>query len=113
MKKFWRFIKSIHKDHIGIAPLKVHGNNIVDPIEKAQALNNQFGSVFSQHQNVPQNLLPTTSPYKKSPDIIFTEAGVLKLLQNLKEHKAPGPDKIGPRVLKELASQLAPILTVI
>lgn len=46
-------------------------------------------------------------------DITITEPGVLKLLQTLKIHKAPGPDGISPRVLKELAPSIAPMLTMI
>ena len=35
---------------------------------------------------------------------------VKKILENLKTNKAAGPDGIHPRILKELASELAPIL---
>jgi hypothetical protein len=34
-------------------------------------------------------------------DIQITEEQVTKLLKNLNPHKAPGPDNITPRVLKE------------
>jgi hypothetical protein len=37
-------------------------------------------------------------------DIQITEEGATKLLKNLNPHKAPGPDNIAPRVLKELAT---------
>jgi hypothetical protein len=36
-----------------------------------------------------------------------------ELLLSLNPSKAPGPDKIKPRVLKELATEIAPILTII
>ena len=39
--------------------------------------------------------------------------GVKKLLSNLQPGKAPGPDNLSPRVLKELADEIAPILTII
>ena len=45
--------------------------------------------------------------------IQITEEGVTKLLKNLNPHKAPGPDNITPRVLKELATHISPILTII
>ncbi len=35
------------------------------------------------------------------------------MLERLKPHKAMGPDEVGHRVLKELSSTIAPILTVI
>ena len=47
------------------------------------------------------------------PDIEFTEIGVLKLLQILNPYKANGPDKIHPRILKELAIEIAPSLNLI
>ena len=43
----------------------------------------------------------------------ITVNGVTKLLQNLKPHKAPGPDNIKPLVMKETASTIAPALTAI
>jgi hypothetical protein len=38
---------------------------------------------------------------------------VEKLLKNLNPHKAAGPDNIRPMVLKELASEISPILSII
>ena len=46
-------------------------------------------------------------------DIFVTTKGVEKLLKNLNPNKATGPDGISPRVLKEFASEIAPILTII
>jgi hypothetical protein len=39
------------------------------------------------------------------------EKGVLKLLQNLKVHKAAGPDTISPRLLNSLAIVITPAIT--
>ena len=47
------------------------------------------------------------------PDIVFKENGITKLLANLNPHKAAGPDNIMPRVPKELAMEISPILTLI
>jgi hypothetical protein len=47
------------------------------------------------------------------PDIVFKENGITKLLANLNPHKAAGQDDIMPRVLKELAIEISPILTLI
>ena len=47
------------------------------------------------------------------PEIQVNEPGILKLLQNLKPHKAGGPDNIKPIILKQLAIEIAPILTFI
>ena len=47
------------------------------------------------------------------PDIEFHENGVKKLLDKLKINKAQGPDNIHPRILNEMSSAIAPILTMI
>jgi hypothetical protein len=46
-------------------------------------------------------------------DITVTCEGIAKLLLNLNPNKEAGPDEIKPRVLKELATEIAPILTII
>ena len=45
------------------------------------------------------------------PEIQVNEPGILKLLQNLIPHKAGGPDNIKPIIIKQLAIEIAPILT--
>ena len=47
------------------------------------------------------------------PNFVITTGGVEKLLRNLDPAKAPGPDEISPIVLRELAKEIAPILTII
>ena len=39
--------------------------------------------------------------------------GVAKLLYGLNVHKAPGPDGLNARVLKECSTQISPILALI
>ena len=46
-------------------------------------------------------------------EITVDPKGVLKLLNSLNIHKAPGPDGLSARVLKECSSEIAPILTLI
>lgn len=47
------------------------------------------------------------------PNIDISARGVLKLLTSLKPTKAAGPDAIKLVVLKELANEIAPIVTAI
>ena len=47
------------------------------------------------------------------PEITISVNGVLKLLSNLKPHKAAGPDNIRPLVLQNLRQQIAPILSLL
>ena len=46
-------------------------------------------------------------------EITVDPNGVLKLFINLKIHKAPGPDGLSAKVLKECSSEIAPILAFI
>ncbi|KAI8477892.1 hypothetical protein Bbelb_443780, partial [Branchiostoma belcheri] len=45
--------------------------------------------------------------------VTISEPGVRKLLQNLNPRKAPGPDGLSPRLLRELAVELSPALTLL
>ena len=117
-KKFYTFIKHKKTDPTGIKTLKKNGSTITDSEQKADLLNNHFHSVFL-HQ-IPMKLSALceyiTNLFQNKendmPDIRVTEKGVLKLLQALNISKAAGPDGIRPRVLKELSTELAPILTL-
>ena len=51
--------------------------------------------------------------YQSMQEIDITEEGVHKLLRNLNPRKASGPDQVPARLLKELADELAPLLTIV
>jgi hypothetical protein len=57
------------------------------------------------------NSTTTQHPNMKSFDI--TCNGITKLLKQLNPYKAPGPDNISPRILKELATDISPLLQLI
>ena len=44
---------------------------------------------------------------------MFSVAGIEKQLNNLQPHKAAGPDAIPPRILRDLAKELAPSLAIL
>lgn len=111
-KKFWTYIKNNKTDKSDVAPLKDNGLLHSDPKQKAQILNKQFHSVFNQDVPLNEHILPKSS-YPEMNNINITEKGVLKLLKNLKPHKAPGPDNITPMIYRELAEEIAPCLTKI
>ena len=70
-----------------------------DSSQKAEILNDQFQSVYTaeDHKNFPDKG-KSTIPTMKKINIHFVHAnGVLKLLKNLKVHKATGPDNIPSR----------------
>ena len=109
-KKFWTYIKSLHKDDTGIPPLEVNSVVITDSKQKAEALNRQFQSVFTAESSsdLPDKGI---SPFSTMPQIQISEDGIKKQLQDLNVHKAIGPDNIPARFLKETSYIIAPILT--
>ena len=91
----------------GSRTLQLHS----DSQSKANILLRQFKSVFTRTTT-------TTLPNLKPPPahiqpITITAPGVAKLLRDLKVSKAPGPDGIPNVVLKTLADNIAPSLTLI
>ena len=108
-KPFWRYIKSKRQDNVDVSPLKDHGKLVSDTKSKIRLLLNQFKSVFTVDDGSP---MPETT--KKSlphiDPITVTTDGVAKLLRDLNASKAPGPDNIPSRVLKQCAEQIAPEL---
>ena len=103
----------LHKhDHLGVALLE-EGNIIYcDPIQQANILNRQFTSAFTDDAKTSlQDHRP--SPYLSMKDIILSCEGVVKLLKNIKPHKAAGPDDISLMLLKEAADEIAPAITLL
>ena len=47
-KWFWSYIKSLKQDYSGVRSLKHNGKLVTDSIDKAEMLNTQFQSVFTQ-----------------------------------------------------------------
>lgn len=111
-KPFWGYIKARKKDAGGIAPLKVNGELECTSQGKAEVLSKQFTSVFTKDKG---DKLPETcgAPQPTIAPLQINEKGVMKLLEKLKPSKAPGPDGIPNRLLKELAQELAGPLTLL
>ena len=104
----WKYIRSKRMENQGIPTLKTDDTHHITDKEKAKALADQFRSVFTEENldHIPFTIddVPTI------PDIHVTTDGVLKLLRGLDVNKACGPDNICPRMLKETAEEVAPIL---
>ena len=79
-------------------------------LEKADILNTAFASTFTIEDtrnipNIENETLKLMEEFAINENVVETE---LKLL---KANKAPGPDKIYARILKELGNEIVPILT--
>ncbi len=92
-------------------PKKLYGL-ISDPKYQSEILNDQFVSVFPKED---MSSIPSkgTSPYPDLPHITITGNGDTKCLRQLNHHKASGPESIPTRLLKEIAYQISPALTLL
>ena len=57
--------------------------------------------------------MPQLDPTRPLCEDNITVSGIEKLVKQLNPTKASGPDNISPRVLKEVAAEIAPLLTPI
>ena len=112
IKKNWSFIKSLKKDAFGITSLKENGILKTDAKEKADICNRQFQSAFT-HEGDSDSPSKGASPFSSMGDITVDPKGVSKLLNGLNVHKAPGPDGLNARVLKECSNEIFLILALI
>ncbi|KAL8623448.1 hypothetical protein ACOMHN_058893 [Nucella lapillus] len=100
-KKLWAYVKSKGQESQGVSPLKnTEGYLKSDNCSKAEILNNQFKSVFTEEDlsHMPDK---GDSPYQAMDDIPVTEKGVQTLLRNLQPNKATGPDSIPAFILND------------
>ena len=111
-KRLGALIKSKQHDHLCVAPLKEGSIIYCDPIQKANILNRQFISVFTDDTKTSFPDLGS-SQYASMEDITVSCKGVVKLLKNLKPHKAAGPDDIPLMLLREAADEIAPAITLL
>ncbi len=104
-KLFWSFVKSQKRESLGVPTLKVNGRLHVTDKDKAEALNQQYCSVFSTSDNSD---LPDLghSPYPDIDNLDIGINGVTKQLKAVKVNKASGPDEVPARMLHDYAEEL-------
>ena len=81
-------------------------------LDKAEALNDHFHSVFS----LPRGKITPfgcVTPFESIPLHSIDTCGVLSQLRRLNPNKAHGPDELSSQLLKLVAEELAPALTII
>ena len=106
-KKIYRFNKA---NVVGIPALKSCGELISDSKGKAEILNQQFESVFTNED--PLVNIPSQHVFPTMPDFVIAQKGVVKLLNGLDENKSPGPGGgVSTKILKLYATELTPALT--
>ena len=85
----------------------LYGTKAETSLDKAEALNNQFRSVFTS-ENI--NNISTSKNFfhgEKLVTIEITTEMVENKILKLKDNKPPGPDEIHPYFLKKLANCLS------
>ena len=111
-KKYWKYVKARKRETVGVSTLKVNGETIENSKGKADALNEQFKSVFTKEDldNFPQI---DDSGTPDIPNLNISTEGLIKLLKAVNPNKANGPDNISCRILKEAAESISPYLQLI
>ena len=87
-----------------------NGRLVTDSSEMAKVFNKQFSPVFTAED---VSNVPAAGKFFKGPseeklvDIKITAQLVRKKLQGLRADKSPGADDMSPRLLKEIADEIA------
>jgi hypothetical protein len=112
-KKIFNCIKSTKCERKNVAPLlKREGFLHHDTTTKANILNQQFASVFTEEDmdNLPDLGINPTPEMNK---ITFNTEGAQNILQHLKPNKATGLDDIPAKFLKEVSIEISPLISFI
>ena len=113
IKRAWSYLKLLRTESLGIPALVTNNRVCSSDSAKAEALREQYDSVFVEEylSNLP--LMPP-SPCECKPDIKFSAEGVKKQLLKIKIDKASGPDLIPARILRDAVEGiLLPFSTIL
>ena len=122
-KRFWTYIKHQKSSNVGLSRPATEGRRtpyfgpqrtgwntqqaVPVGVQRREGYHHHSFQEFHEKCSMPSNNFPTVDK------ITISVPGVRKLLYNLSAGKAADPDNISPHVLKELAEEVAPILTLI
>jgi len=114
-KSFYAYVKSKSKSNVG-SLVNEHGQSISDAKEKAGALDEFFGSVFTKDDDSYIRIPPSHfhgDSMDRLVDIAIDREIIAAKLQNLKPDKAAGDDNLSPRLLRTISSEIAEPIAII
>ena len=112
-KKPYAYINSRQKVRTQINSLIVQNKTITDGKEIANALNNQFQSVFVDDSDKTELPEFTKRTNESISDISFSPEKVTAYLRKMKQDKSQGNDNIHPFIVQKCAESLASPLSII
>ena len=109
-KLFWKYVNSRLKSQVKIPTLNLNdGSKAISPMEKVEALNEYFCSVFFVG-NAEQISPPMYKFHREQLTTVTITSDIVKeKLLNLRNNKSPGIDTLHPFFLKNLANELCPL----
>ena len=102
-----------HQDKHDIPTLFINDQLIHSAVGKANALNNYFKSIFTEGNLLIIPTMDSLTDVPSMPNITVSQSGMHRLLATLNEHKASGPHRISPYILKHCADEITPTLYAI
>ena len=115
-KKFWNYVKAKTKIKTGISNLEYtddsgHLQITNTDKEKAEVLDKFFCSAYTKEPEGPIPRLENKVTIQNLNTVDINSVKVLKILTKLKTDKAPGVDRLHPRILCELSEQIVDPIT--
>ena len=112
-KVFYRYINNSRATRSKVGPLKdENGEIIIDPKEQAEMLNGYLASVFTR-MDCPSPTLEKEKDNCGIENFQMTEEKIKRVIENLDENAAAGPDGIPTFLVKQLKDELIEPLTVL
>ena len=103
-KLFYRYVNGKMKNRDSITKLRENDIIYEDPKEMSEILNRNFQMVFTRESEFQQ--LQEERRGTEMMEIEVNQEEIMKLMNDLEERKANGPDKVSGHILKECRHQL-------